>query len=399
MTRWPHNRMKYLAEINQRTLAGDEDPRRQIRYLDITSVGRGILSTPPTHTTFGEAPSRARRLVSSGDTIVSTVRTYLRSVWPVAGPVDDLVVSTGFAVLTPGQRLDSGFLGWWTQSSQFIEAIVARSVGVSYPAINASEIGNIAMPVPTIDEQTAITAFLDTETARIDKIVEQKQEMTNALEERWQAVLNDTFTPTTGLRLKHLLSAALAYGVLVPEHDPRGVPMLRIMDLIRDDVDLASVSRISPDLSAQYRRTVLATGDLVVSVVGTLGRSIEVTADLEGCNINRPLARVQLLPKVPRSLVRFWFESRRFQDLALLATSGDSAQPTLGLGDLKNFVIGLPTDPATWPAMATQLEQQHDAVEKCIASCRRQIELLIERRQALITAAVTGELDIPGLAK
>ena len=79
----------------------------------------------------------------------------------------------------------------------------------------------------------------------------------------------------------------------------------------------------------------------MVSVVGTLGRSIEVTPELAGCNINRPLARVQLRPEVPRSLIRFWFESPPFQDYARLATSSDTAQPTLGLGDLKNLPVGI----------------------------------------------------------
>ena len=102
--------------------------------------------------TFAEAPARARRLVQSGDTIVSTVRTYLRAVWPVQGETGDLIVSTGFAVLSPGPRLDCRYLGWVAQSDPVIEEIVARSVGVSYPAINGSEIGDIPVQGETVPE-------------------------------------------------------------------------------------------------------------------------------------------------------------------------------------------------------------------------------------------------------
>src|SRR5204862_363655 len=87
-------------------------------------------------------PETSRRLVHPGDTIVSTVRTYLRAVWPVTERTDDLVVSTGFAVLSPRSQLNPGFLGWSAQSDALIEEIVARSVGVSYPAITAGEIGD-----------------------------------------------------------------------------------------------------------------------------------------------------------------------------------------------------------------------------------------------------------------
>jgi type I restriction enzyme, S subunit len=81
-----------------------------------------------------------------------------------------------------------------------------------------------------------------------------------------------------------------------------------------------------------------------VSIVGTLGKSVEATSKIAGSNLNRALARVQLRRGVPRSLVRFWFASDHFLDQARMATSSDSAQPTLGLGDLQTFNIGLPRE-------------------------------------------------------
>ena len=124
-------RLKYLVAINPRSLPEQSPVDLAIQYLDIGAVGRGVLVAEPEITTFGIAPSRARRLVSEGDTIVSTVRTYLRAVWPVRGDTNDLVVSTGFVVLSPGSLLDSRYLGWVAQSDVVIEEVVARSVGVS----------------------------------------------------------------------------------------------------------------------------------------------------------------------------------------------------------------------------------------------------------------------------
>jgi type I restriction enzyme, S subunit len=172
MTEWRRWRLKYLVQINARALQEDTSPDFDFRYIDISSVGRGILVSEPTALTFGAAPSRARRLVSPGDTIISTVRTYLRAVWPVAGRTDDVVVSTGFAVLSPGPLLRPSFLGWWAQSDVCIEEIVARSVGVSYPAINASDIGDLEIRIPSLAVQDELLNFLETKVEEIDRTVE-----------------------------------------------------------------------------------------------------------------------------------------------------------------------------------------------------------------------------------
>ena len=103
-----HRRLKYVVAINSRSLPEQTPSDLGIRYLDIGAVGRGALVAEPEVTTFGDAPSRARRLVAEGDAIVSTVRTYLRAVWPVRGDTDGLVVSTGFVVLSPGPLISRG---------------------------------------------------------------------------------------------------------------------------------------------------------------------------------------------------------------------------------------------------------------------------------------------------
>jgi type I restriction enzyme S subunit len=257
----------------------------------------------------------------------------------------------------------------------------------------------LALPSPPTVRQRQIANYLDAETARIDALVSRRYQMIDLVAERWSVELSDALGAEGGLRLKRLLAAPLAYGVLVPRHgSDDGVPMLRIMDLAGGSVDLTSVARIPAEQSDEYRRTQVRSGDLVVSVVGTLGRSIEITPELEGCNLNRPLARVQLHANVPRNLIRLWFESGRFREQARLATSSDSAQPTLGLGDLKNFVVGLPTNIRNWEALASHLQERHTVVARTKEMLGQQISLLREHRLALITAAVMGELEVSEMA-
>ncbi|MDP2643912.1 MAG: restriction endonuclease subunit S [Desulfobacterales bacterium] len=167
---WELRRLKYSASINDEALPETTDPDYEFVYVDIGSVdaAKGIVATETYR--FEDAPSRARRIVRDGDTIVSTVRTYLRAIAPIRDPNDNMIVSTGFAVVRP-RKLDSGYLSYALRSPFFVETVVSCSTGVSYPAINAPEVGNIGVTIPPLDEQRAIAAFLDRETARIDTLV------------------------------------------------------------------------------------------------------------------------------------------------------------------------------------------------------------------------------------
>lgn len=193
-------RLKYIAEINRNSLPDDTDPRLEIRYVDISSVGQGRLVAEPATMSFSEAPKRARRLVRPNDTIVSTVRTYLKAVWPVQGPTDNLVVSTGFAVVSP-HSVDPRYLAWYLQSDTFLDQVTARSVGVSYPAIDAMSLGEIEIRLPSLTEQREIADLLDVETSRIDTLIAQERQLIELLSERRQSSLT---TAAEGRLTRHM---------------------------------------------------------------------------------------------------------------------------------------------------------------------------------------------------
>src|SRR5271168_2621903 len=119
--------LKHLAFLNPETLGEETDPDHSFRYIDIATTGRGVLVAEPQAMTFEASPSRARRVLRPGDTILSTVRTYLRAGWTLRSTDDDLVASTGFVSLRPGAHVDPRFLGWMAQSDFVVEAVVANS--------------------------------------------------------------------------------------------------------------------------------------------------------------------------------------------------------------------------------------------------------------------------------
>jgi type I restriction enzyme S subunit len=196
---WEVRRLKYTASINDEALSETTDPDYEFVYVDISSVdaAKGVVATEVYR--FEDAPLRARRIVRDGDTIVSTVRTYLRAIAPIRDPDDNLIVSTGFAVVRP-RKLDSGYLSYALRSPFFVETVVSRSTGVSYPAINAPEVGNIGVSIPPLDEQCAIASFLDRETARIDALTEKINQSIETLHEYRVALISAAVTGKIDVR-------------------------------------------------------------------------------------------------------------------------------------------------------------------------------------------------------
>jgi len=190
---WEVTPVKAVASCNDDVLDEAADEDFEIEYVEISGVSadRGIVETSVLP--FGKAPSRARRRVRHGDTLVSTVRTYLRAIASVKMPAENLIASTGFAVIRP-RAVDPEFLGYLFHSEYLISEVIARSVGVSYPAINASELMRLVVPLPSVVEQVAIATFLDRETAKIDALVAEQEKLIALLKEKRQAVISHAVT-------------------------------------------------------------------------------------------------------------------------------------------------------------------------------------------------------------
>jgi len=192
---WNISPLKFSASCNDTVLPDSTDGDYEIEYVEISDVNEISGITGSTSYKFADAPSRARRMLQDGDVLVSTVRTYLRAIAPVVAPPENLIASTGFAVVRPRKGiLDGAFLGYMLRAEWWISEVIARSVGVSYPAINASDLIGLNVPVPAWHEQTQIARFLDHETARIDALIEEQQRLIELLKEKRQAVISHAVT-------------------------------------------------------------------------------------------------------------------------------------------------------------------------------------------------------------
>ena len=193
-------RLKNWLRINEIVLPDDTDPNYTFDYVDIGAVGTGFLTADLTRISFRSAPSRARRVLRTGDTIVSTVRTYLKAVWSPKEPVENLIALTGFAVLNPTHETASRFVGYLCQSDYFTDLVMSESVGVTYPAISDTKLGALEVCVPPLSEQISIATFLDRETARIDHVITKIRYAIGLLKEFRTALISAAVTGKIDVR-------------------------------------------------------------------------------------------------------------------------------------------------------------------------------------------------------
>ena len=197
---WEVRRLKQWVQVNKAVLPETTDPQYEFRYLEIGAVDAGAVIDEPKKIRFAAAPSRARRIVRNGDTIVSTVRTYLKAVWFAEETNNDLICSTGFAVLTPGHGTAPKFVAYLVQSNSFTDRVTAESVGIAYPAIAESRLGSFHVCIPPLAEQAAIAAYLDRETARLDAAVARARRQIELMREYRERLIADVVTGKLDVR-------------------------------------------------------------------------------------------------------------------------------------------------------------------------------------------------------
>ncbi|MCL4543141.1 MAG: restriction endonuclease subunit S [Chloroflexi bacterium] len=198
---WVVKPLKRWARVNQQTLPETTDPDYVFRYLDIGAVETGQLVRSPERLRFGDAPSRARRMLSKGDTIVSTVRTYLKAIYFLAEDATDLIASTGFAVLTPTAEVLPEYLGYVLQSGGFIERVIAYSVGVAYPAIAESRLASLHLAFPpTLVEQCGIVEQVKSSTQSLEAAIQRTRDEMALLREYRTRLIADVVTGKLDVR-------------------------------------------------------------------------------------------------------------------------------------------------------------------------------------------------------
>lgn len=198
---WEVRPLKHWASINSHTLSEQTPNDFEFYYIDIGTVSTGQLVREPQKMRFASAPSRARRILRDGDTVLSTVRTYLKAIWFVKLDGEKIVASTGFAVLTPRNETYPEFFTYVVQSQNFIDRVTANSIGTSYPAINETRLASLHIAIPpTSSEQGEILKYIEEHTRNISASIETTQNEIVLLREYRTRLIADVVTGKLDVR-------------------------------------------------------------------------------------------------------------------------------------------------------------------------------------------------------
>ena len=341
-----------------------------------------------------DAPGPGMATSQPGDVLFGKLRPYLAKTW---SPEISVYASTELLCLRPNSRAYNDWYKWLMSSQPVIEWGVATSEGTKMPRTSWEKLSALEVAVPPPSTQRAIADFLDTETARIDALIEKKQRLSELLLERRQTLISETVTKgapgaaaggdgvNRTVKLKHVTSVVAGQSPpsnQVADFEELGLPFLQ------GNAEFGT-SNPKPRYRCDSAQKSCAQGAILLSVRAPVG-ALNI-ADRE-YGIGRGLCAIQ--PSKINEKFFWWVVNASIAELLSMAVG--STYDAVTTEDVGNVRIPHPDDP-TQRAIADFLDAETAKIDTLRTRINNQLELLKEHRQALVTAAVTDQLDIPGV--
>jgi len=315
----------------------------------------------------------------------------------------------------------SDFLQYVIRSQVVTEQLAILLIGSTFKRVNVEEIRNLMIPIPPSREQAAIASFLDRETEKIDGLVGEQRRLIEMLKEKRKAVISHAVTKGLNphapmkpsgvewlgdvpahwevLRVKSvstfITSGPRGWSERISEEGSLFVQSGDLNDFL--EVEFAGSKRVQVENNAEAARTQLCEGDVVVCVTGAKTGNVAVcTAVPEAAYVNQHLCLIRPTQGILPIFLGMLLKSRLGQTHFELSQYG--LKQGLSLANVRESPVLLPPL-AEQTAIVTYLKAEAAKLDALTAEAQHAIDLLQERRTALISAAVTGKIDVRGLAE
>jgi type I restriction enzyme, S subunit len=389
--RWKRRLISSVADLNPETLSKKSPPAR-IRYVDISAVSPdGADRDAIKELAIDEAPSRARRIVRTGDVIVSTVRPSLRARAAIAVDLDGAVVSTGFCVLRPSAEIHPGYLDAVTRTNEFYGHLEGRQSGSAYPAVRPSDVGDALFLLPPLDEQRRIADVLRAFDQAIHRAAAQGAATRQLGEPIRGAMLELGGHPTklrdisgpTGIQIGPFGSQLHAF-----DYRDEGTPVVMPRDMRDGRITTDSIARVGDEEVHRLARHRIAAGDILLPRRGDLTKRAFVLDHEEGWLCGTGSIRV----RVPKQICRLVFEAINRDEASqwLISHAVGTTMLNLNTEIVGDLPLRLPELKVAQPFLDAlkNLEVAEVAVAARMAALRA-------ARSAVLSALLTGEWEIP----
>lgn len=404
---WEQKKFKWIFE-EKKKVSNLKLPAGSISFGNVVYKNEENLS-PDTKASYQE--------VLKGEFLINPLNLNfdLKSLRTALSEID-VVVSTGYIVLKYSGSFNKNYLRWLLY--EFDVAHMKKLGSGVRQTINYTDIGNSLFFHPTIKEQGKIANFLDYETAKIDTLIEKQQHLIELLTEKRQAVISHAVTkglnPDVPMKDSgiewlgevpaHWIVAQLKFNTISMQTGPfgsqlhaeeyveNGIPLINPAHLINGNIvpDLS----VTVDLDTQERlsRHKLSKGDIVFARRGELGRCAIVKESQEGWLCGTGSLRGTLNEKLLPEYAYLLITSKGVISELSLESKGST------MDNLNTETLGrvrLPVPPITeQDDIILYVENVSGKYEQLISKAEQAIQLMQERRTALISAAVTGKIDV-----
>lgn len=419
---WEMRRVKDIAITNEKSLTDRIDKDYLFKYLDISNVNQNGIIQNPENITFGDAPSRARRIVRQNDIIISTVRTYLKAIAFFDFCPKDYIVSTGFAVLSPNKKIDARFLSFYCQSELFVDLVIRYSTGVSYPAINTSGLSSLYVYLPSLQGQVIIAQYIDSKTQAIDKKIGLLIQKTNYYKEFRKSIINDAVTKGLDKKVKlkesnigvYINSNWSIYRLKDLGFLYSGLSGKSGEDFNQDDnlnnkgfipfTNIANNTYLKANHLGQVvvyeneKQNKVKKGDLffLMSSEGyeELGKTAVLAEDIKNTYLNSFCKGYRITNRnCDSNFLNYLLLSDSYRKLLLIEGKGFT-RINLKMEKVSDFFIFLPQNKEEQMQIASYLDEKTQGIDTIVSNINEQVELLKELRKTLINDVVTGKIKV-----
>jgi type I restriction enzyme S subunit len=400
--------LRYLATVSNSNVdkltAPDEEPVRLCNYVDVYKNDRitndmNFMSASATQAEISKFRLRAGDILITKD---SEDRHDIAVPAYVAETAPDLVCGYHLSLVRARpNRVRGDFLFWALQSKQAREAFSNAAGGVTRFGLTLDGMKSVRLACPDLPTQKAIANFLDRETARIDQLIEKKQRLLDRMAERERATLDALFSKIEAKRwrIRHLgkLKNGAGFPVELQGDPNQDIAFFKVKHLKTFGLDATITETddtVTSDTAQQLRATVFPLGTIVFAKIGAallLGRFSMIGRP--ACLDNNMAAYV---PN-PRLIdPHFCLLALSRIDMATMVQPG--TVPSLSTEAFNSYDLPLPTLGAQ-RELVRDFRGRRRALAAVSGATVTSIDRLREFRAALITAAVTGQIDVAAWSK
>ncbi len=329
-------------------------------------------------------------------------------------------VSPAYTVLKASLHIHSAFYKYLLKCEPFIAALQSSTDSLrDGKSISYEQFGGIYLPYCSYEEQQKIANFLDHETAKIDTLITKQEKLIELLKEKRQAVISHAVTKglnpdapmkDSGVKwlgevpdrwsvgrvknLAKLISKGTTPSTIGGDFVDSGIRFLKGENIGKSIfVNPSPAFHISEEVDAQLSRSRLQENDVLVIIAGaTTGKASILTKELLPANTNQAVSFIRPKRADYSKLIAFWL-STDFAQHVIWMGAVQAAQPNLSMENLGNLPIVLPTEDEIAPLLF-EIDKKIEHFDVLVQKAHSAIKLMKERKTALISAAVTGKIDV-----